>query len=314
MELNIHDLRPLTKDNLDDVFKFYEQNEEFFKISKKDFENQTLGDFAYNPELSLVYYSSKSEKPIAVLIGVVKKGFFKKNLIIKMCLVGGDQRRKGIGTQMFSELIKRAKPFLNPLSSILYGFSPPQFMEPGVDVRHTSLIFFLQSMGLNQRNPRKNLTVHIPDDLIEPSKQKNGFYFQRITTDLFASTLEFVKKEFIAPTWSAEVELTFSSKKPTTFIALDSEKKVVGFASHATCFNGSFGPTGVAKSVRGKGIGGELLKWCLWDIKTSLKSDTCTIMYVVGNTVKYYSKTVGAYINPVFIPMSRSILYWWNLK
>lgn len=313
MELDIQDIRPLIQDNLEDVYQLYERNEEFFKITKEDIEKQTLGDKSFNPVLSLVYYPSKSDKPVAVLIGVVKKGYFKKNLIIKMCLVDKEHRREGVGSWMFSELIKRSKPDLNPLSSVLYGFSPPQFMQPGVDVRHTSLLFFLQSMGLNQRNPRKNLTVHIANDFPEPLKQKNGYIFQRVTSDLFEATLEFVKKEFIAPTWPEEVELTYQFKKPTTFIALDSQKKVVGFASHATCFTGSFGPTGVSKTVRGKGIGSELLKWCIWDIKQR-GLDICTIMYVVGDTVKYYCKSVDAYINPVFIPMSRSILYWWNLK
>ena len=85
MELNIQDLRPLTQDNLDEVFQLYEENEEFFKISKTDIKNQTLGDKSFNPELSLVYYPSNSEKPIAVLVGVVKKGYIKKNLIVKMC-------------------------------------------------------------------------------------------------------------------------------------------------------------------------------------------------------------------------------------
>ena len=313
MELNIQDLHPLTHDNIEDVYQLYEKNELFFKFTKEDIERQTLGDFSFNPQLSLVYHPSESETPVAVILGVVKKGYIKKNLVIKMCVVDASFRRQGIGTWLFGELIKKAKPYLNLLSSVKYGFSPPQFMEPGVDVRHTSLIFFLQSMGLNQRNPRKNLTVHIPSDFPKPRKQKHQFSFQRITPEYFEPTLEFIKKEFMAPTWPKETKLTFNSVRSTTFIALDSEKNVVGFASHGTCFAGSFGPTGVAKSVREKGVGSELLKWCIWDIKQQ-GLDTCTIMYVVGDTVKYYCKSVGAFINPVFIPMGRWILYWWNLK
>lgn len=312
MKFSIQNLQPLTKDILDNVYKLYQDNEQFFRITKSDFENQTLGDTSFNPEFSLVLYPKKSDKPIAVLVGVVKKGYIKKNLIVKVFLVDREYRRKGIGTWMFKELLKRARQSLNIFSSVTYGFSPPQFLQPGVDVRHTSLLFFLQSMGLKRKKSRNNLTVHISKDLTEPKTYKYGFTLQRITPEFFSSTLEFVKKGFFAPTWSAEVELTFNFEKPTTFIALDENKNVVGFASHSTCFFSSFGPTGVLKSLRGKGIGGELLKWCLWDIKNQ-GYDTSTIMYVVGNTVAYYSKTVGAFIHPVHIPMRASILKWRNL-
>jgi len=313
MELNSQDLRPLTQENIEEVYHLFKKNEEFFLITRNDFENQTLGDFSFNPELSLVYYPSKSEKPIAIIVGVVKKGYIKKNLIIKVLVVDSSQRHRGIGTWMFKELIKRSKPYLNVISSVVYGFSPPQFLQPGVDVRHTSLLYFLQSMGLKRRHIRQNLTIRIPNNFPKPKSEKHGHTFHRITSEYYESTIEFVKKSFIAPTWSDEVKLTLHTDTPTTFIALDPQKNVVGFASHSTCFAGSFGPTGVMKSLRGKGLGGELLKWCIWDIKNQ-GLDICTIMYVVGDTVKYYSKTVGAYVHPVYIPMSRSILKWWNVR
>ncbi len=299
-------LHPLTKENLESVYQLYEKNEDFFNITLTDFENQTLKDMAFEENLSLVCYSTEIKEPIAVIIGVIKKGYIKRNLIIKVFLVDKAFRRKGIGTWMFNELIDRAKPSLKLFSSVIYGFSPPQFLQPGVDVRHTSLLYFLKSKGLKRRGTRHNLTVHIPEDFPEPKTEYAGYVFQRVTPEYFDKTLEFIKKAFIAPTWPSEAKLTFRPEKPTTFIALDLDKNVVGFASHSTCFTSSFGPTGVLKTLRGKNIGGELLKWCIWDIK-SLGLDTVTIMYVVGDTVKYYVKTVGAYIHPVHIPMSRWI-------
>jgi len=298
------ELRPLTPENLDEVFTLYQRNEQFFKITKADFEQQTLEDFAFNPELSLVHYIDN--KPIAVIVGVVKKWFIKKNLFIKVFMVDQEYRRHGIGTWMFHELLTLSKPYINMFSSMVYGFSPPQFLQPGVDVRHTSLLFFLQSMGLKRRKPRHNLVVQIPKEFPEPTQELSGFKIQRITSDYFEKTLQFVQKAFIAPTWPAEVKLTFDSMKSLTFIALDPQNNVVGFASHSTCFKGSFGPTGVLKSLRGKKLGGELLKWCIWDLKNQGFS-TMTIMYVVGDTVKFYAKAVGAYIHPVHIPMRSCI-------
>ena len=312
-------IRPLSEENLDEVFELYIRNEQFFKISKEDFKRQIMSDSAFDPNLSLVYYSTDNHKPIAFIIGVIRNGMLPiKQLTIKALFVAPSHRRKELGTNLFKELIRRAKPSLNSFSFVTYGFSPPQFMQPGVDVRHTSLIFFLESMGLKRKGPRTNLTVEIPEDLSEPKEEKNGYTLQRITPEYFESTLKFIKKEFLAPSWPSEVKLTFDFDVPTTFIALDPQKNIVGFASHSTCFTGSFGPTGVAKSIRKNrgnvgGIGGELLKWCIWDMKQS-GLDSCTIMYVVHSTIKYYSKVIGAYINPVHYPMRRNILHWWNLE
>ena len=105
-----------------------------------------------------------------------------------------------------------------------------------------------------------------------------------------------------------EVKISLKLQPPTTFVAKNVKNEIIGWATHSQFFPGSFGPTGVDASLRGKGIGTELFLWCLWDIKQN-GFDTCEIMWVEGNTVKFYSKTIGAYISPIFYPMYKKIKY-----
>jgi predicted N-acetyltransferase YhbS len=118
----------------------------------------------------------------------------------------------------------------------------------------------------------------------------------------FQRLLNFVKKEFPEGTWAEEVRMSLDDELATSFVAKDSYDNIIGWATHSQFFPGSFGPIGVLESLRGQGIGTELLKWSLLDMKRN-KINNATIMWVAGNTIKYYSKAVGAYIFPVFVSM-----------
>jgi len=100
--------------------------------------------------------------------------------------------------------------------------------------------------------------------------------------------------------------MTFDNDPITTFIAKDQSGKIVGWASHSIHFPGSFGPTGVKKSLRGKGLGGVLLNWCLYDLK-QMGLKIGKVMWVVDNTVYFYLKSKGAHICEFFWTMKRRV-------
>lgn len=103
-----------------------------------------------------------------------------------------------------------------------------------------------------------------------------------------AATVEWVRKTF--PSWVAEVEVAFGRQPVTCFVAQRADA-VVGFACHdATCAN-FFGPTGVAESERGKGVGRALLLATLHAQKA--QGYAYAIIGGVG-PAEYYTKAVGA--------------------
>src|SRR5213592_799163 len=68
---------------------------------------------------------------------------------------------------------------------------------------------------------------------------------------------EFIKKNF-SVAWADEISVGFANKPVTVFIATRN-RGVVGFAGYECTRKAFFGPTGVAESERGRGVGKALL-------------------------------------------------------
>lgn len=95
--------------------------------------------------------------------------------------------------------------------------------------------------------------------------------------------------------WASECEVSFSNRPITCYIAVKNNTEILGFACcEATC-KGFFGPTGVGKSFRGKGIGRALLlqaMYSMWEMGYAYA--------IIGSAdkeaVSFYQKTVSATI------------------
>ncbi|MFX0071264.1 MAG: GNAT family N-acetyltransferase [Candidatus Hermodarchaeota archaeon] len=293
--------QPLTQANIEKVYKLFNINEPFYYIPFDYFKRGTLEDEDFDPELTLVLDDPQADYPRAALIAVNRNN----NCFIKACLVDKAFRRQGIGNNMMKELIKRAKN--KNISLMSYGDAIPNYWQPGVDLRHTDLLFFLKKNRFKHQETRFNLTVHLSNLKIEPLSEKKGYYFERVQPKDFENVCIFAKKNYpLHPFWAEEVKISLKIKPPTTFVAKNSIGEIIGWATHSLGIPGVFGPTGVIYRLQGQGIGGELLKWCLWDIKQN-GFDICEILYVTGKTIKFYSKTVGAYIHPVFYTMHKKL-------
>ena len=304
MEINPLIFRKLTLDNIQTVHQLFENNSPFFSIPIDYFRRGTLEDYGFDPDLSLILFEPKNNEPIAAFI-VVKRNEINENYcFLKGCVVDKQYRRQGLGSKMFYEFLKRAKE--KEITRVIYGPSVPYYWQPGVDIRNTSLYFFLKKHGFKSHKAIFNLTVSLDVVKKEPAVDKGGYKYERVQPKDFEEAFNFVKQHFSDGTWPEEVQFSFKFTPPTTFIAKDAKNAIVGWSTHSLFFPGSFGPTGVLESLRGKGIGNELLLWSLWDIKQN-GLETCEIMWVTGDTVKFYSKAIGAYISPIYYPMYKRI-------
>ncbi len=97
-------------------------------------------------------------------------------------------------------------------------------------------------------------------------------------------------KDNFSQGWADECGITFSGHPVKTFIAVR-ENDILGFAAYDASALGFFGPTGVAESARGLGIGKVLLLETLHAMK-----DSGYGYGIIGGVgpVGFYSKTVGA--------------------
>lgn len=117
-----------------------------------------------------------------------------------------------------------------------------------------------------------------------------GYAIHRALSFDKPATLAWVQSAFCS--WTAEVEAAFAHTPVTCFVA-QREHAVVGFACYdATCPN-FFGPTAVAESERGRGVGRALLLAALH--AQQAQGYAYAIIGGVG-PADYYQKAVGAVV------------------
>ena len=104
---------------------------------------------------------------------------------------------------------------------------------------------------------------------------------------------EFIRNSF-SGAWADEVSVGFANKPVTVFIAT-SDGRVIGFAGYECTRKAFFGPTGVAESERGRGIGKALLLESLWGLR-----QLGYVYGVIGSAgpVEFYEQAVGAIVIP----------------
>jgi GNAT superfamily N-acetyltransferase len=110
---------------------------------------------------------------------------------------------------------------------------------------------------------------------------------------------EFIESNF-SIAWADEICVGFANKPVTVYIATR-DSRVVGFAGYECTRKAFFGPTGVAESERGRGIGRGLLIAALWGLRE--------LGYVYGiigaaGPVEFYREAVGAIEIPDSAPGS----------
>ncbi len=102
---------------------------------------------------------------------------------------------------------------------------------------------------------------------------------------------KFIETNF-SVAWADEVSVGFANK-PVTVLIATRDGRVVGFAGYECTRKAFFGPTGVEKTERGRGIGKALLMASLWGLRE--------LGYVYGiigaaGPVEFYQETVGAVV------------------
>ena len=108
---------------------------------------------------------------------------------------------------------------------------------------------------------------------------------------------EFILAEF-GQGWADEIMPCYNHQPITLYIALKSSR-LVGFGAYEATRRNFFGPTGVAKTERGQGIGKVLLIACLQGMV-----DMGYAYGVIGGAgpVVFYEKAVGATVIPDSVP------------
>jgi len=144
-----------------------------------------------------------------------------------------------------------------------------------------------------------------PLEPVISSLAAKGIVIRRANTFERTPINNFITENF-SKQWSDENAAGLSRQPVSSFIAIEAGS-IIGFGTYESTRRAYFGPTGVALSHRGQGIGTGLLLACLHGLQ-----DLGYAYGIIGSAgpVDFYCKTVNA----IVIPDSESGIYTNLLK
>lgn len=287
----------LTPDLLKETAKFCRVNMPLDIMPDFLFKEKTFDDPDFDPELALV--AKDGSEIVGFVMGVIRNHKFAKIGYIKLMAVKSSHRRKGIATKLY-EIIHNKFVNENCDKERIYDSFPNYFM-PGIDPRYTEAICFAERRSFKKFAETSNMICQLIGQNFDTSKEEaekasEGFIFKRAEDSDYDLTINFVAKEF--ELWIPEVHTAFKNEPKSIHICVYNNE-VVGFSAYDTNnFNiGWFGPMGTSSKMRGKNIGGILLKRCLKDQQA--QGHQFAIIPWVG-PIPFYSHYCGAKVQRVF--------------
>ena len=293
----------LQPQHLDELAAFCNRN---FEFHSSQFETEILQRRIFDDPDHLPdhgFLLRDNGKTIGFMVGVLRGN----EAGLKLFAVDQEHRRSGLGSMMLAEIEALFRSGGAERVRILN--CSPYYFTPGLDPRYTEAFCFLQSHGYAAERYVHNMEV----DLIagdfdtaqtEAKLAKQGFKIRRLEREDEQTFYEWMLGTW-SQNWTAEACNSLKNMPVTTFIALDSDRNIRGFATYdVTLFRGGFGPTGVEESLRGLGIGKVLFLRCLQDMKAR-GYPRCEIAWV--GPISFYAHTAGARICATFMQGSKTL-------
>ena len=264
MEYNI---RPYDSADLKELTSFLNANHELDVFTEGLVKEKLEGDPYWDPTRALV--AENDRKIIGFMLGVSrtinnsKCGFIKLMAVDKLC------RRQGIATKLYRNLESQ---FIEADIEIVRIYDAPlNYLMPGVDPRYTLAVCWAQRMGFERFGDALNMNVDLNYSNWNTTEEEeklgsSGILICRPSTEELDQVVDFVRIEW--EQWENEIRMSFKDDPHSIHVAkLNGEIKA--FSAHNANNKGTgwFGPMGTHPDLRGKGIGGILLKRCLKDMK-----------------------------------------------
>lgn len=199
---------------------------------------------------------------------------------LRLLAVDRARRRRGIGTELLHDAESRG--------AYVVAAEPGNYFTPGIVESDSATLAFFRARGYHETARANHLiTQNLPEAV--PEGVHRAHDRDRV--------LEFIDREF-GPVWRFE-----ASRGATIFYVADGEE-IAGFSTHEANNRGLgfFGPTGVAQSFRGRGIGGYLLRASLADLRR-LGYSRAVIQWT--DALEFYRKGCGARVEHRFVILRR---------
>lgn len=212
---------------------------------------------------------------------------------VRLLIVDRDLRGRGIGTALLADAEARG--------TTVIAAEPGNYFTPGIGSDATQSFF--RARGYAEKAATWNLTADLrvfassslrgvdDGDNSKTRRHEDSKPLIRPTHADAPRVLQFIEREF-GRIWRFEAEAAFDTKLPQIFVT-EEGGSITGFAVHDVNNRGLgfFGPTGVAKPMRGRGLGCQLLLSSLADLRR-LGYDSAVIPWT--DALDFYRKCSGA--------------------
>jgi mycothiol synthase len=267
---------------------------------------KTIGDSAYDP--ALMFAVAEQGEPVGFLLGSIGDG----RGWISAFLVRPDKQRQGIGTLMFDTIERTLLE--RGIVEVHAGWSLPTYLLPGIDIKYTSAIVFLDRRGYRtSREARVNMDVVVAGhdwgtDQAEAELAVHGIRVRRAVPEDEAAIARLCQAHGHED-WAIDMGMALQETPITVFVAesvsaADTQGSIRAFATHSVAGPVQFGPMLTAADLRGQGIGTVLLKRSLQDWEQAGVS-RCEIVW--AGPISFYARSVGATLGRAFWTFRKSL-------
>ncbi len=208
---------------------------------------------------------------------------------LRILAVDREQRRHGIGGALLSDAEARG--------ARIVAAEAGNYFTPGVVESDAATIEFFTHRGYKEIAWTQNLVAGV-------ARGEWGAGVARATHATRERVLAFIEKEF-GRIWRFEASHAFAND-PATLVYVEADGQIAGFAAHEANNRGLgfFGPTGVARAHRGRGLGALLLRASLADLRR-LGYERVIIPWT--DAIDFYRKACGAVVGDHFVTLARVI-------
>lgn len=298
------EVKAFSETHLDQYLTLFNNNMDFDSISETLLREKIVDDVDFDPDLNLSVWDGN--ELMGFLSGVIREINSERTGYVKLMVVAKAQRRKGLGRQLYEE-IEKCFQDKNATKVRIYDV-PFNYFMPGIDPRYTEALSFFETMGFKRFADVSNLIITLQNqdfstEAEEKALLKENIVVSRASYEDMQDIFSFIDEYF--PLWRSEVSNAYNSLPVSLHIArLNGELKAFSAHNGNNFGTGWFGPMGTHPDLRGKGIGGILLKRCLQDMK-DWELETSIIPWV--GPIRFYSYYANARVERVFWRYEKNI-------
>jgi GNAT superfamily N-acetyltransferase len=279
----MRDMRFMTIDDVSWVTDFLNKKLYLDNFTYEQVRMRVFEDPAYTPSLNIL------EDGKAVILGA-KRG---ETAYIKAIACEG-----GYGSIILREWEKHAQ--IMGAKEVQVGGGLWYFF-PGLDPRYTQAFCFFQRKGYIRAGEAVDMFLDL-EDFQHNDQDIPGVIIRRLEERDKEELREFMLANF-SINWLEETMAAYK-KDPISCHIAEIDGKIVAFAAYEVTNPGFFGPTGTREDMRRRGIGSELLRRSLRDLK-ELGYKRAIIPWV--GPICYYWRAVGAQILRVYWTLKKEL-------